>query len=153
MRSVLIYLIFLSSGLHQVLAQTFNSNVLECFESLFVTKNFDSIYYTHKDAKPRGFFVIREGSSDELRDGFPEGKNLFELKNGNWISINSKGLMFVWGIKYYIKFKKNTIDDNECLFTFEGIEFNGFTEKVLEQREMKFTKEKDHWREVFNRKL
>jgi len=102
MRSVLFCLLVLLCGKRSVSAQEIkNADVLKCFEQFFVTENFDSIYYTHKDAKPRSFFVIREGSIEEILEGFPEDKNLFELENGNLMSINSKGLMFVWGIRYY----------------------------------------------------
>ncbi len=154
MRLVLIYLLVLLCGMSSASAQEVtNAYVLECFEEFFVIENFDSIYYTHKDAKHRSFFVLREGSIEEILNDFPKDKNLFELKNGNLMSINPKGLMFVWGIRYYLKFTKNIITDRECLIAFEGIDFNGFTEKVLEQREMKFVKEKGHWKKVCDRKL
>ena len=127
-------------------AQKFRSeDVLACFEQFFVKENFDSIYFNHKNAKPGSFFVILEGTEAEIFNGFPKDQKVFELNNGNLLSLNSKGRMFVWGIEYYLRLSQAVFTHNECHLTIEGIDFNGFTEKVLKKERMRFIKEKDNW--------
>lgn len=126
-------------------AQSAKNDIIEIFDLVFKTANFDSKFY-RVEYHAKTFFVIKEGAILSFVDSTSHHNDLLHLKNGHQVAFNSKGWMFMTDVNHYLRFTQISMNVSECLIEIECIEFNGFKEKKMGSMKFAFLKEDNIWR-------
>ena len=124
-------------------AQKNEKEVVDCIQSIFTQREFDSSFYIHPRVKVVDsitFFVLREEIIEEkIPRTMERNRNVIKFEN-RLISFCPKELLFVWGVEYFLKFKEIIFEGTIASIIVERIYFDGFHEKVLNTTEYRLIK-------------